>query len=561
MKPIPPLCRRRCRALALAAFFLGLLLPQIPAADSPPGMMQEYQPAKGEFDAVGRAVLALLQTKNTAELATNLSVSAADWQSLASTNLSGEDADKLTAFAKGGSRNRQRLEAGAKSVLSRADSLHLDFSKGGWHFQIVAPRHVGRIYYSGRREEGLTLPHVAKLEMVVRTADGPTNGDFKLAVRGLEKFPTGWRIGEDLQWTGFPSNVVDEKTLRELALLEKVAAYKGFNGEEDPALLKFGGALVHFIRERDPRIFEKESLLNGDVVWAMFQQSGRQGLSRKEVEEEISQQNRQQVELAGKVLKQMDDAGIDLKMADIQIRQASIERGQSQGNTGSLDQLMGEQFKLALSVKTEGKAKNGTSLAGEYVLAVKTIVRFGEEWKVMNDVHWEKLPDGVMDARTAANIEFENYVAAHGTLPLQTAAPEIEFTTLTGGNKMKLADLRGKVVVLDFWATWCGPCQEPMADLQKLRQAHPDWRDQVAIVPLSIDDTIDIVRKHVDKRGWTNTFNVWAGDGGWRSAPATAFRVTGVPTTYLIDSHGEIVWAGHPSGMDLGASISRLLPK
>jgi thiol-disulfide isomerase/thioredoxin len=223
--------------------------------------------------------------------------------------------------------------------------------------------------------------------------------------------------------------------------------------------------------------------------------------------------------------------------------------------------LIGEQFKLVLAVKTDGKAKNGSSLSGDYVLAVKQIMKFGEAWKVAQDVQWEKLPDGVVDAQTAASIEFENHVAKYRSLPSGTAAPEIEFTTLAGEKKMKLSELRRKVVVLDFWATWCGPCQQPMADLQKIRNGHPDWQDKVAIVPVSIDDTLDIVRKHVDQRGWTNTFNAWAGDGGWRSAPAKAFRVTAVPTSYVIDQQGKIIWAGHPEVENISATIDRLIQK
>jgi hypothetical protein len=98
-----------------------------------------------------------------------------------------------------------------------------------------------------------------------------------------------------------------------------------------------------------------------------------------------------------------------------------------------------------------------------------------------------------------------------------------------------------------------------MADLQKLRQAHSDWGDKVAVVPLSIDDTLDIVRHHVNKRGWTNTFNVWAGDGGWGSAPAKAFRVSGVPTTYLIDAQGKIVVAGHPAALPIEEKVEAAL--
>jgi thiol-disulfide isomerase/thioredoxin len=523
---------------------------------------KEYQPAGDEFDAVGKAVVQLLQTKDDARFATNMSVSAEDWQSLITTNLPVADQERMRGYAKGSQYNRQRTETSAKALLARAESLHLDFSKEELSFHIVAPTHFGKIYFSNPKDGGLTAPYLEKLEIILdpAAAAGRTNqGDFKLVARGLEKFPGGWRFTEGLQWTAFPTNLVDEKTLRELAILEKIAAHKGFTGEDDPSLLKLGEALVRFVQTGDTNRFEKEALVNSDQVWAMFQKSGRKGLSRQEIDEEIARQNREQIGIARKLLQLMIEAGVDLQPADVQIRTASLDRCQAQGGSGSLDDLIGEQFKLVLSVKTEAKAKNGASLSGDYVLAAKTIMKLGDDWKVMNDVHWEKLPAGVVDAQTTAAMEFENYVAKNGTLPLQTTAPEIEFTTLVAEKKMKLSDLRGKVVILDFWATWCGPCQDPMAELQTLRKNHADWQDQVAIVPLSIDDTIDVLRKHVNQRGWTNTFNVWAGDGGWHSAPAQAFRVNGVPTTYLIDAQGKIVWAGHPSGKDFGKAVDGLV--
>ena len=350
---------------------------------------------------------------------------------------------------------------------------------------------------------------------------------------------------------------------QETALVNKAAEHQGFTGADDPALLKLGDVLIRFIRERDPAVFEKEALINSDMAWRIQQSLGRPGgPSRQELDDQINRQVKEQMDSARSVLQQLDNSGIDLKNADIQIQEASVERSQAMPSAPtpvSTQGLTGEQFKLKLEVKSTGKAKNGKPLSGVYVLGASSLQRFDGEWKVEQNLHWTQLPDGVVDAATAAAVNLDSYVGEHRTLPPQTTVPEIEFTTLDGEKKMKLSDLRGKVVVLDFWATWCGPCQEPMAHLQTLRQEHPDWKDQVAIVPLSIDDTIAQVRQHVEKRGWTNTFNVWAGEGGWQSTPVKMFRVSGVPTTYIIGADGKILEAGHPMALDIPADVDRLL--
>ena len=149
------------------------------------------------------------------------------------------------------------------------------------------------------------------------------------------------------------------------------------------------------------------------------------------------------------------------------------------------------------------------------------------------------------------------------------SAPNINLVNVGTGAAAKLSDFRGKVVCLEFWATWCGPCQEPMRKMNQLvvdrREA---WKDRAVIVPVSIDDTTDLVKQHVAIRGWTNLEYYWSGDdgvGGWESPAPRAFGIDGVPTSLIIDRDGKILWRGHPSdnsdGKDLEGRIEAAIEK
>jgi hypothetical protein len=98
-----------------------------------------------------------------------------------------------------------------------------------------------------------------------------------------------------------------------------------------------------------------------------------------------------------------------------------------------------------------------------------------------------------------------------------------------------------------------------MAELQTLQAQHPEWKDRVKVMALSIDDELPQLRAHLTKRGWTNSFNVWAGTGGWMSVPAKQFRIHSVPTCYIIDTQGKVVHGGNPMGLQVTNLIAQLL--
>jgi thiol-disulfide isomerase/thioredoxin len=514
--------------------------------------------ANEDFSAISKAIVELFRTRNTTNFANSLVIEGKDWESILSSNPAVGEPEPLKDYRTSSEHQRKQIEFTAQQVLAKADQLHLDFSKGQLRAEALPPRALGTTRYPNLMAQGDSLPWAANVEFVVKTGSVGTNSDLKLAVRSLIKFPGGWKSQGDVRWRSFPENMADEKTRRELTLADKASTYKGITDEDDPDLKKLTAWLARFLRDGDMAAYQKETMVDFQTVWALVQQKSPEGLgpSRKEFEEVWKENQLQFLESAKAILRQLKDAGIDLKDAEIQVSRASIKQLQARGMWSGMG---GSGFEARFSLASSQKSKTGQLCSGDYILFASDVEKFGDDWKITGNLLWSSLPAGIVDEKTARQIDFEKYVAVNNVLPPNADAPEIEFVRLDNDAKMKLSELRGKVVVLDFWATWCGPCQEPMSDLQTLREKHPDWQERVAIVPISIDDTMKVLRNHLDKRGWTNTFNVWAGDGGWKCAPAKTFRVRGVPTTYIIDQQGRIIRGGHPASMRIDSEVDTLL--
>jgi thiol-disulfide isomerase/thioredoxin len=133
-------------------------------------------------------------------------------------------------------------------------------------------------------------------------------------------------------------------------------------------------------------------------------------------------------------------------------------------------------------------------------------------------------------------------------------APELSLQTLTG-ETVKLADLRGKIVLLDFWATWCEPCRNQMPAIAKL---HRETKDQgVVLLGVNDDDTAEKALKWAKEQGygWPSLY-----DGQQKDA-RRKYKVDGIPTLVLIDKQGIIAEYQLGSGEIVDASVRSALRK
>ncbi|MBU8914230.1 MAG: TlpA family protein disulfide reductase [Spirochaetales bacterium] len=135
----------------------------------------------------------------------------------------------------------------------------------------------------------------------------------------------------------------------------------------------------------------------------------------------------------------------------------------------------------------------------------------------------------ILDAQTA------DVLFGLGMMPFQNRIPSEDFVLATlEGDEQALADYHGKVVFLNFWATWCPPCREEMPSMQTLYDELSD--DGLEIVAVNVLEAEDTVSAFVEENGFT--YPVLLDRDGRVSL---RYSVRAYPTTYILDRAGNVI--------------------
>ncbi len=151
-------------------------------------------------------------------------------------------------------------------------------------------------------------------------------------------------------------------------------------------------------------------------------------------------------------------------------------------------------------------------------------------------------------------VEELNYtVTAESTMRPGMPAPDFELST-PDGEKVKVSDYRGKYLLLDFWASWCGPCRK---ENPKVRSLYEDFHEKgFDILGVSLDNNKDKWLQAIDEDGlkWKQVSDLKK----WDAAPAKLYAVRSIPHTVLIDPEGKII-AVKLRGNELRVKLQELL--
>lgn len=278
--------------------------------------------------------------------------------------------------------------------------------------------------------------------------------------------------------------------------------------------------------------------------------------SNLNIESSAAELNNPNVKISGKGSEEsVKLAGLQKEAKANYFKMDSLQKAFTEKVNQQNDQTLGNQIRAEYDVfKT-----NQTMIAKNFVS--KNLSSFASLSALeMVDADKEIALYKEVDKNLSAKYPNSEYVVAFHKkvidmtrLAIGSPAPEI-IANKPDGKPMALSSLKGKLVVIDFWASWCRPCRAENPNVVKMYNKYHD--KGLEIFSVSLDSNKDSWIEAIKKDGlvWNHVSDLQQ----WQSVPAKTYGVTGIPMTYLIDKNGNILAKGL-RGEELEAKVAELL--
>lgn len=237
------------------------------------------------------------------------------------------------------------------------------------------------------------------------------------------------------------------------------------------------------------------------------------------------------------------------QQSDIQDLNQQAIQAQSDGDTEAMERLTGEYYDLMRVRQQEVKEyiySIAPSLAAYYGLESLSMDEHFTFYDSMSQVFNEKLPGHFITKNLNDRVSGARKVA------IGAEAPEIDLPTPDGDN-LALSSLKGKYVLVDFWAGWCRPCRMENPNVVALYNEYKD--ENFEILGVSLDKDKNSWVKAIDQDGlpWKHVSDLKY----FNSVAAQDYQIQAIPATYLIDPEGTII-AKNLRGPALRAKLAEI---
>jgi len=263
------------------------------------------------------------------------------------------------------------------------------------------------------------------------------------------------------------------------------------------------------------------------------------------------------------------EAGVKLvteSQIKLQNMKAAFQQQQGQGASVEVLQKMANEIdQIQLGLETEMKKRASEAkdpLLALYYTSFLRMDKYADENKRMVERMQKEIPNSsyTQEMVTQYNTMLQQLKAqeagknAEAATAIGAVAPDLAFSS-PDGKVIKLSDLRGKIVLVDFWASWCRPCR---MENPNVVAAYKKFKDKgFTIYSVSLDQDAAKWKGAIQQDGleWPNHVSDLK---GWQSAAAMMYGVQGIPAQFLLDKDGKIV-AKNLRGEQLEEKLAELL--